>query len=255
MRTVQLIALTLLTSACFAPEVAIEPRFTQVNISGDIAIANGAITADNDVEDVGIEDDSSAFGLRGDFKWGAPHLTLDLQTSTHDGDGVLEADLSQSGVTITAGTAVETDMNLGMHAAYLTFDLVPGDLELGLGFGVALVDLDFKTLDPLGGLSISEDTLIPVPMLAGRAGIEVGPIDLEALVGAMAYDDGDTDVTVFDGHVTGRYRILGNGDRLIGSLVGGLRYVTIDAEYEDGGDDVAGDLEVMGPFIGMRLQF
>jgi hypothetical protein len=248
-------ALSCLAGACLAPEVAIEPRFAQVDIEGDIAISSGSISATNDVDAVGIEEDDGALGVRGDFKWGSPHLTLDLQQSTHDGDGVLEADLSQGGVTITAGTPVETDLDLGLHTAYLTFDLLPGDFELGLGFGVAAVDIDFESTDPGTGQSVATDELLPVPMLAGRAGIGLGRVDLEALVGAMAFDSGDADVTVVDGRATGRFRILGGGDRLIGALVGGLRYVMIDAEYEDGSDDVSGDLEILGPFVGLRLQF
>ena len=255
MRTAQILSLSLLATACVAPQVAVEPRIASVSIEGDLAIASGAITADNDLETMGVEDDNGVCGVRGDFKWGSPHLTVDLQASTHDGDGRLDADISQGPITITGGTDVETDLDLGLHTAYLTFDLLPGDFELGLGFGVTLVDLDFQAVDPLTGDSVTSDELLPVPMIAGRAGVGLGPVDFEALVGAMAYDDGDTDITVFDGHVTGRYRIMGGGDRMIGSFVGGLRYVLIDAEYEDGGDDVAGDFEIMGPFAGLRLQF
>jgi hypothetical protein len=240
---------------CAVPQVAVEPRYGPVDIEGEVGISSGSTSATNDVDAVGIEDDDGAFGLRGDFKWGSPHLSVDLQQSVHDGDGVLEADLSQGGVTIPAGTAVETDFELGLYSAYLTFDLIPGDFELGLGFGVAGVDLDFESTDQTTGESIATDELLPVPMLAGRAGIGLGPVDLEALVGAMAYDSGDTDVTLVDGHASGRWRILGDGDRMSGALVGGLRYVMIDAEYEDGSDDVSGDLEVLGPFVGLRLQF
>ena len=255
MRLAILAALPWLAWGCFVPEIAVEPRYGPVDVEGEIGISSGSSSATNDVDAVGIEDDDGALGVRGDFKWGSPHLTLDLQQSTHDGDGVLEADLSQGGVTIAAGTPVETDFDLGLYSAYLTFDLIPGDLELGLGFGVAGVDLDFESTDPGTGQSVSTDELLPVPMIAGRAGIGLGPVDLEALVGAMAYKSGDTDVTLVDGHASGRFRILGDGDRLSGALVGGLRYVMIDAEYEDGSDDVTGDLEVLGPFVGLRLQF
>jgi hypothetical protein len=245
----------LLLSACAAPTVAVEPRWTMVDVEGDVAVASGNVTATNDVDAVGIEEDDGAFGARADFKWGAPHLTLDLQQSRHDGDGVLEAELSQGGVTLAAGTPVETDLDLGLHTAYLTFDLLPGDFELGLGLGVAAVDLDFESTDPATGTSVATDELLPVPLLAGRAGVGLGPVDLEALVGGMAYDDGEVDVTVVDGRATGRLRILGSGDRLSGALVGGVRYTSIDAEYEDGSDEVAGDLEILGPFLGLRVQF
>jgi hypothetical protein len=250
-----LAALPWVLSACAAPTVAVEPRYTRVDVEGDVAVASGNVTATNDVEAVGIEDDDGAFGIRGDFQWGAPHLTLDFQQSRHDGDGVLEAELSQGGVTLAAGTPVETELDLGLHTALLTFDMIPGDFELGLGLGVGVVDLDYESTDPSNGTSVGTDELLPVPLLAGRAGVGLGRVDLEALVAGMAYDDGDVDVTVVDGRATGRVRILGGGDRFSGALIGGLRYTMVDAEYEDGSDEVAGDLEILGPFLGLRVQF
>ena len=87
MRLVTLAALSLV-GACVAPEVAVEPRLALVDVQGDFGISSGSISATNDVDALGIEKDDSALGVRADLKWTSPHLTVDLQQSTHDGDGV-----------------------------------------------------------------------------------------------------------------------------------------------------------------------
>jgi len=241
-------------ASCALPTLGVEARYGPVNVDGDVGLSAGNVTANNSVDDAGIDDDDGAPSLRGDFKWGLPHLSVTLQQSTHDGSGRLGADLSSGGVTIPAGTQVDTDMDLGLHTAYLTFDLMPGDWELGLGVGVVAFDLDLKAGDGMGN-SVSTDELVPIPVIAGRAGISLLRFDFEALAGFMDWSAGSDDVTFLDFDVNGKFRLLGEGDHTTGWVVAGLRYTDIDAEYEDGSDDVAVDMQFTGPYLGLRFVF
>jgi hypothetical protein len=239
-------------ASCAMPTVGIEPRVGPVEVDGDISVvAAGAPTSKNSTGDLGIDDDDSGFAVRGDFKWGMPHLSVALQQTTHDSSGVLSAPFGNP--PIAPSTPVTTDFDLGLHNAYLTFDLIPGDWELGLGLGLVLLDIDFTTTD--GTNPVSADELLPVPVLAARGGVGLWRIDFEALAGLSAIDTGDADVSFLDLDVNGRLRLFGDGDRATGSLTLGVRHTDLDAEYEDGADDVDLDLTFSGPYLGFRLQF
>ena len=242
-------------ASCAAPTVGLEARYGPVNIGGKAGVEAGGITAENSVEALGISDDDGTPSLRGDFKWGSPHLTFNLQRSNHDGTGLLEAELSQGGVTIPVGSVVDTKMDLGLYTGYLTFDFIPGDAELGLGLGVVGLDLDFASTDRLTSSTVATEQMLPVPVLAARAGISFWRADLEALGGIMQWSSGGDKIGIVDLDATGRIRILGDGDRATGWLTLGFRYTNLDLEYQENGDDVRVDLDVTGPYIGVRVSF
>lgn len=240
-------------TSCALPMFGVEPRFGPVSADGDFGISSSGFSANNSVDAMGIDDDDGAFSVRGDFKWGGPHLSVTLQESTHDGSGTLDADLIEDGLpAIPAGTDVDTDFSLGLHTAYLTWDLVPGDFELGLGVGVVALDVDLMTTDDMGN-SIEADELLPIPVLALRAAAGVGPVDLQALVGAMTLSSGSDDVTFIDADLNARIELLGVSPGPTGWLTAGLRYTDLDLEFDDDGDNVAVDLQFTGPYIGLRV--
>ncbi len=241
-------------ASCVLPTIGIEPRLGPVNIDGDAGLSSTGVSANNSLSAMGIDDEGGAVSVRGDFQWASPHLSVALQTSNHDGSGRLTADLTQGGTTIPAGTAVNTDFDLGLNTAYLTFDLVPGDWELGLGLGLVALDLDLETTDTLGLLTVSSDESLPVPVLAVRAGGGLGPVDVEALLGFLTFAADGGEVTFVDLDVNGRLQLFGEGERARGSVVLGLRHTQLDAEYDDGADEVALDLTLSGPYVGFRLQ-
>jgi hypothetical protein len=248
-----LLCLVLLPS-CLMPQIGIEPRVGPVLVDGDVSVvAEGLPPSTNSTDDLGLDDADAAVSVRGDFKWGSPHLSITLQESNHDGNGTLSAAFGNP--PIVATTPVNTDFDLGLHTGYLTFDFIPGDWELGVGLGVVVVDVDFSTTDGVIATPISADETLPVPVLAARGGVGLGPVDFEALIGISSFDAGDAELTFFDVDVNGRIRFFGDGDRLTGLITLGVRHTDLDAEYEDGVDDVELDLAFTGPYLGIRLQF
>lgn len=245
-----------LCCSCAGPYIAVEPRYGNMELDGDVAVSTGAVTASNSLDAVGLDDAEGTFGARVDARWLLPHLTVWGSQSSFDGDGTLEADLSQGGNTIVAGTDVKSNLDFDMLNAVLTFDLFPGDtIEAGIGFGAALLALDASITDPLGASDISLDESLPMPLVAARLGAKFWRLDIEALLSGMALDIDGNDATFYDLDLAARMRVLGSGDHTTGHLVLGYRHVALDVDYDDGGDAVELDLEFTGPYIGLRILF
>jgi len=246
--------LALAGTSCFLPNASVEPRYGRFELDGELAIADSTlgITASNSLDDLGLQDDSGVPGIRGDVKWGSPHLTVMWQSSSHDGSGQLTADLSDGDVTIPVGTAVDSALDLGLGEALLTFDLFPGDtFEVGIGLGAVLLDIDASFTG--GGETIDADQALPLPVLAARGGVQFGKLDAQAVLsGFDASYDGD-DVRFLDLDLFLRYSLFGGADGTHGALILGWRRLDLDAEYDDSGESVHADAVFDGPYVGFSL--
>jgi hypothetical protein len=181
-------------------------------------------------------------------------LTVTTHSSSWEGDGTLEADFGG----LTAATDVTTELDLALHRAVLTFDVAPTDLiEVGLGFGVSVIDLEAtvterEALIP-GDVRESVDEVLPVPLLAARVGGRLWRFDCEALVAGMQVDlDGD-EATYVEVDLNGRLSLFGSHGGINGSLVVGWRAIEVEADYEDGGEEVEADLSFRGPYLGLQI--
>jgi len=239
---------------CALPGLAVEPRYGPVNLSGDLGVAATGVSADNSVEDLGLGDDDGTPGLRADFDWGSPHLVMILRKSTHDGSGTLSADIEQGGTTIPAGTDVVSDLDLGLNTFYLTVDVVPGEPELGVGLGVSLARVDWLASDTSGAATIDVDETLPLPFLAARARFPAGRVEFEGLLGFLGVTVLEQRYTYVDLDLSGRLRLFGEGHRAAGWVVLGLRYTHLDVEFDAGDDRAALDLDLSGPYLGLRLE-
>lgn len=246
----------LLGSGCAMPRLDVIPRVAMFDVEGDIGIETGSVSATNDVERAGLEKDETAFGGRIDLDWSAAHVTLTTQDSTHDGDGILDADVSQGGTTITAGTAVASDLDLGLHTFAITFDLLPTEMfELGLGLGVTAIDIDAAFTSQVNGDQVATDETVPVPVIAARGGVVVGPFDASLLAQGMTVKYSGDEATYYDLDLMARFRLFGERGRFLGALTAGWREVGVDAEYEDGGEDIEADVNFRGPYLGFTFGF
>lgn len=238
-------------SGCSAPSVSAAPLLGFTKLKGDFAASSGAVTASNDFEDLGIDERETEAGARVDLKWGAPHLTFSFARVDQSGDGTTTAQLENDGVTIPVGATVSSDIELTRGAAIVTFDVLPTDVvELGLGFGVELMQIDGTITATVGGNSIETDETVPLPVVAGRATVNVGIFDVSLLATGMNVSiDGD-EVNFLDLDLQARMSVFEHG-----RLVVGYRDWSADLEYDDDGDQIEADLELEGPYIGFALTF
>jgi hypothetical protein len=255
MRSINGLAVLLLASACSTPRLDVTPRWGTLDIEGELGVASGSVSAKADLNTAGLQEDDSVLGARVDFDWGPSHLMVSGQQSEHGGDGTLDATLSSGGTTITAGTDVASEFDLGLYSAAYTFDFVPTDLlELGLGIGVSYLDIKASFTDSLTSETIDGDEGIPIPVLAARLGTRLWRIDASLQAqGISATVDGD-EITYVDLDLMAKLRLLGGEDHLGGHLTAGYRWVDLELEYEnDDGDQVDGDATFSGPYIGLTL--
>ncbi len=240
---------------CGLPTLQGGVRYGTFEPTGDFGISSSGVVAQSDVEDAGFDRDDSVPSATIDFKWGAPHFTLSALQASFEGNGRLDAEVSQGGNTIPAGANVRSEMDLDIYSGIVTFDLLPSSFELGIGGGVTAFDLDASIRDRDTGIEVSTDEIAPIPVVALRAGVEFGDFALSGLVSGMDIDVNDVDVAFYDVDVYARWRFIGGNKRVRGSLLAGWRQIGADFDYEDSNDDVEGDLTMFGPYIGLEIAF
>jgi hypothetical protein len=154
------------------------------------------------------------------------------------------------------GTDVRTQADLDVYSSTLTFDILPSDtIELGFGVGATLVDVR-GSLNQIGGPnSIDVDELLPVPLLAARLGVDLGRFELRGAVAGMDVTFDGNLVRVVDADLAARYRFFGGEERFSLAAELGWRYARIQADYEDGDDNVRLDMTLDGPYIGLTVGF
>lgn len=244
----------LLIAACSAPEIHGSPSYAFFKPEGEIGLASaGTPVADTSLSTLGIDEREGALSPQFDFKWGMPHLSVDMQSASWEGSGTLDVDFGD----ISAGEAVSSELDLSVYRAYLTFDLAPTDvLELGIGFGALVLDLDAAVTPDSGSVATQDfDELIPLPVVAARAGGRLWKLDLEAVAAGVQIDyDGD-EATFLDLDLNAKYALWGSHGSFHGALLVGWRTTSFDVAYEDDFDNVDLDVSFSGPYVGLQLGF
>ena len=251
-----LLALTLLGSCYGLPKAGFTPRFLSMDIEGDILVNNGDVSIAGTSDSLGMQKDSNSFAPRADFEWGAFELTIANSSTDHSGTGVAEVQLDLGGGEfIDVGDPVRTGFELELTELIMTWDVIPGDtVDFGIGFGVTLADvaMNFATNDLAE--SYSTDEALPIPMLAGRLGLELGDFNFEALVAGLSVNVDDDSVTVVDMDIALRYNLIDLGGEVMGAISAGWRSFDLGLDYdEDTGEAVDINIGFSGPYIGISF--
>jgi hypothetical protein len=251
-----LLALALLPS-CFAPAIDGTARYTQLAPKGNIAISDAAIYTSNSLSELGLDDKEGVPGAAIDFQWLGPHISVSTQSGSWSGSGMLSGEFSNGTISIPVGSDVDSELDLAIHSAIVTWDFLPGDAELGLGFGVDLLDMQGKFTEIGGAMEVIEfDETLPIPMLVVRGNVHVGPIELGGHIAGFKIDYDGNEAEFIDLDLMGRYHFIGGASRASGSIVLGYRSITLDVDYEgDSSERVVADIDFTGPFIGAQLSF
>jgi len=255
MRHLPLIALiaSVALPSCGAPSASVTPFIASVGIGGDLAVGDGAGTSvASNFDDLGLDDNEAVVGGIVRLNFGGAELSLSGYGVDFSGTGTATGDFEYQGSVISAGTDVDSDISLDTARALFTWDIIPLDgLDLGLGFGATLLDLDLR-LQEIGGAgtTISSEELIPVPLLAARAAWTWGLVDLRADAGGLVIEYDESEVSIFDIGVSASVDLFGNGN-----LVVGYKTMKIDAEYSDDDALIDTDLDLDGYYMGVQFSF
>ncbi len=249
-----LLAGACLATSCALPSLDVTPRYASLSLDGDFGASSSNVTATANLDEAGLDDTEGTPSLRADLKWGMPHLILSTHSASFSGSGTVDADIELDGDIIMAGTAVDSDLDLGVHSGVLVFDLFPGkNFEVGVGFGATLLDLDVLIRDQGSTDEVATDELIPIPVIALNLGTQIGPVELAGYIAGISIDvDGDK-ASFFDADVFARYHMFGGKNRVRASIVGGWRQSKFDVDYDDGGDNVEAEFDLSGPYLGVEF--
>lgn len=247
---------TLLTSSCSVPSLRVAPRYGTFDMTGDFGIQTGAVSdvPTADLETAGVSKDDGFLGVKAELDIGAPVFTISTQVTDHSGSGVLDTDLSSGGDSISAGTPVDNDIQFGLHQFAATFDFVPGDtIDVGLGLGVTVADLNATMTD--GVETLSTDELLPIPVLALRGQTVLGRFEASAMISGMAVELDGNELQFIDYEVEARWRLFGGDKHLAGEIGAGYRGVDLSVDFEDDGDSVSADFLLQGPYVQFAFSF
>ena len=203
-----------------------------------------------------MDSDDGTFAPKAEFEWGGFELSVAHSDTQHASAGVTDATLELDGITISGSEPVYTDFKMAKTDVLMTWDIVPTDaVDLGIGFGAALLDLDASiTMLNAPFSEIATDESVPVPMLAGRIGFDIGDLELEGLVSGLSVDVDGNSATVIDLDVGLDWHLLDIAGNAYGAITLGYKSFDIDVEYDDGASgSVDLDLGFSGPYFGVTL--
>jgi hypothetical protein len=249
------LAVGIVLAAC-APSLSLTPRLERLDLDGEIGIEEGTTgsAATTSFDTLGMDEGENVLGGRLDLAGAGGHLTLSYQASEHAGRGALAADVSSDGVTIPAGSTVDSDLELGIGEVIVTWDLVPGDtFEAGLGLGASVLSFDARLEEVSTGNVVAESETLPIPVLALRLGVNVGRFDGSLLLGGIGIQVDDDRAAYFDLDAAGRWRFLGGGVSPHGELVVGYRWIELDVDYESDSAAVDAEVTLQGPYVGVSF--
>jgi len=252
-----LLLLGLCLSSCFAPHARVSPIVGQFDLTGEFGAATGGSTvASSSLSDLGLGESEAVFDPRLDLEWLGLHLSLSALEGTYSGEGTTDAEIDIGGTAIGSGVDVESDLEFAATTLALTWDIVPTSaLDVGIGLGLSQIEFDARFEEQLSGDVAETDESFPVPLLVGRVGSEIGPVGVGLVVGLIDLDIDGTSLSYLNLDLSADYHILGGDDRLRGDIVLGYRQIEIDAEYEDDSSEVLADVELSGPYLGVRFSF
>lgn len=249
-------------AACSAPTVDAAGHFGQYELDGDIAIDSTALglTAANSMNDLGLGDDDTAVGAYVRFKFGGPMLYVSAIQPEFAGTGTLSAEIEDGGVTIPVGSTVNSRLAMDVYTGMFIWDLFPSDFaDVGLGFGVSVLDYDSSFENTLNGDTIASDETVPVPVLGAMVSKDIGSFQVSGFLAYTSLDvDGDS-LDYMDLDLRGTYHLFGGApltdERGAGHLVLGYKVTDLELEYTDGTEFGAANLKISGPYLGLRFSF
>ena len=243
-----LVALSLL--ACVSPTLDVGVHYGEYSLDGGLGFGSGGISGTTPLRRIGLGDDSPV-GASATVGLGSTMLLFSATTPSFKGSGTFDANIDIGGVTINQGADVTSELNIGMYQGLLLFEIIPGStVDLAIGLGVNMLDLSGSFTEDGTQTKLSLDQAIPIPVLATRAGVELGPVGLSALVTWMgvSYDGSDLDALDLD---------LRAQMDIFGPMIGyaGYRNTSLDIFYQDGSDFGDFDVSISGFYIGTGVSF
>ena len=244
-----------LLSACSLPTISGAGGYGQFSFSGKAGytLASTPSNPRNDIRSsLGFDDPEPFPYVHGEaVTRTGPTPASGFQLST-SGSGTLEAQFGS----IPVGTAVHADMDVtsmrGTVYAFDLFDIIPLPfVSLKPGIGVDYFDISLKAEALSGAVKEDFTQKAPIPILAARAGVNLGIVEAVLEGGGIKIDYQDEiDGTFLD--LEGLLKVHPASNL---TLFAGYRYINVDGDGKDGNNRYDVGLVLQGWMVGGGLKF
>lgn len=247
-RTGLLLSLLLLGS-CGSAGLKLFVGYTQVEMSGMVALDTsvggvdlGTVQVDLQ-DDLGLDDEVGSPYARAEVDLGLIVLTGSGFIYDEQSTGTLSVDFGD----ITVGSTVESDIEITNFKGAITFDIIDlGPLRLSPGVAVDVFDIDM-TITATAPVVASEHVEIttPVPMLFLQTELDLGPVGATLDMGWMSLDLGDVKGTWLDIEGLATFALFPPFE-----IFAGYRFISIDTDGDADGQAFEVDIELQGWILG-----
>ncbi len=250
-----LFSFSALLCACSAPTLSGDLGYGQFSFSGKVgySLTSSSTPIRNDVRSsLGFDDPEPFPYARAKAGFGPILVSASAFQLSTSGSGTLDAQFGS----ISAGTQVHADMDItsirGSVYLFDVFDIVPLPfVSLKPGVGVDYFDISLKADALSGAVQEDFDTKAPIPILAARAGVDLGIVEGVVEAGGIKIDYGDElDGTFLD--LEGMVKVHPAANF---TLFAGYRYINVDGKGKDGDNNYDVGLILQGWMIGGGLRF
>jgi hypothetical protein len=247
-----LAGLALALAACGSAGFKAQAGYTQMSIEGDIALnptaGGGTGSIQQDIETaLGLGEEQGNPWVRAEADLGVVVFAATGFTFEEQGTGTLQANYGN----ITAGTDVNSDLELANVKASMAFQIELGPLSLAPGLAVDWFDLTLDVSDTAGIATESVELSAPVPMVFLRGQADVGMLSFIAEAGYLKvpeYDD--IEATSWDAEALVELR-----PTPLLNLFAGYRMISMELDGEVDNQDFFADITLSGWIIGGGVRF
>ncbi|MCR9244381.1 MAG: hypothetical protein NXI31_05070 [bacterium] len=244
--------LSLLT-ACAPNVFRVDAGAMFVEADGEIALQNpgGSLTLGNEqnrlADDLGLGDREASPYVRMTWERDLHRVRVHGFGFETEGSGTLAGDFGG----IVAGSAVTTSMDFLSAGAAYSYQVFDNDwIQIGIGGQLTYNLLNVDTRAVIGSQADEVQTDVVVPMPFAEIEARLGDVTLGANAGVMSADLGDANGRYWDVEAMARWQI---NDTI--QVLGGYRYILMDAFGTASSRDFDADVDLHGWFIGGGVRF
>ena len=245
-----------LSSGCKVAEVHVSPGIGWSALDGGVAAS--------DLDELGELRESTLDGLGIGARRSIEQLSVSLSEGGHSrwdffaqasdfvGTGELADDLLLEGVQILYDEGdVNTDLSFGHYGLRWVREVARrGDLRVGVGAGLTVVDLDVSFEQPDTAKAVSREALLPVPLPVLDLIYDREVVDAHLSISAMKVWDDEGEGHVIDLDFSASVHVLDD----LGELVFGYRELELELEHS-GSERARVDVSLDGPYVAFRMGF
>ncbi len=229
-------------------------RYTLLTPDGKMGSVIGDDTKYTDLSQLGMDSAEGATGLSLGGLYKRTRLFLSGQQSSFSGSGLTSEDIVKGGVTIPAGTPLDTTMDLGIYSFVATYNLIPGRHELGIGAGLMVMDFKVSYNAQNTGANITVNETTPMPLLALSGTSRWKQRVFQGVIGGAAVNYDGNKVAYGSVDAVARYMFY-QGERGAGMVSLGYRYIPIKIDINYESNAFKADLGFAGPYLGLRFAY